>query len=303
MFIRYPHAKRSVPLRVFVPNMITTAALCCGLASIHYSLRFDWDHAMFAIALAAIFDALDGRAARLLKASSPFGEMLDSLADFLSFGVAPAMLLHQWMLKSQDIFGMLAVVIFVLCSAMRLARFTAVAKAGRAISEDQRDQLLKAKFFVGLATPAAAAIVLIPPMLVHSKFVGPFVWPILGLTGTSVNPPRLDGPVVGPLNWMVGPAVCIYTVFVGLWMISRVPMFSFKKLRLSRHVVVPMLVSVGLLSVLAVRDIWLMVALLAITYACTVPMSILSRRNILARPAADFNTALPRVETQPAGPR
>ena len=132
MFINYPHTKSTVPLRIVVPNLFTTVAMCCGLASIHYTLKQDWDRAMFAVILSAVFDSLDGRAARLLKVTSPFGEVLDSLADFLSFGIAPAMLLHQWMLRDQE-FGLLAVTIFVLCSAMRLARFTAAARPSPAL--------------------------------------------------------------------------------------------------------------------------------------------------------------------------
>ncbi len=121
--------RRTVSAAYFIPNLITTLGLCCGLASLHFSLKGDWQRAMALIVLAGVLDLLDGRAARMLRVTSRFGAQLDSLADFLSFGVAPAMLLHQWMLGSEGVFGLAAVVTFVLCSALRLARYTAAADA------------------------------------------------------------------------------------------------------------------------------------------------------------------------------
>src|SRR5579862_5577676 len=117
VFIGYPHRRRAVPFRLLLPSLITTIALCSGLASIHFSLKASalrgfggpevvnpevdrrWEKALACIFLAAFFDMLDGRAARLLRAQSPFGAVLDSLSDFLCFGVAPALLLHQWTLS------------------------------------------------------------------------------------------------------------------------------------------------------------------------------------------------------------
>src|SRR3954453_6143427 len=134
MFIAPRSRKRAIPLRMIIPNLLTTVALCSGLASIHYSLKHDWDRALMAVGVAVIFDMLDGRAARLLRAASPFGAIMDSLSDFLSFGVAPGILLHQWMLSrypligENDVFVLAALMTFVLCSALRLARFTANVK-------------------------------------------------------------------------------------------------------------------------------------------------------------------------------
>jgi CDP-diacylglycerol--serine O-phosphatidyltransferase len=324
LFINYPHRRRTVPLRVLVPNLITTASLCSGLASIQYSLHEEWDRAMFAIVLAAVLDGLDGRAARLLKVSSPFGEVLDSLADFLSFGVAPAALIHLWMFTKVEpkaavgaassvlegsprfepyIPGMLAVVLFVLCSAFRLARFTAAAQVkpaprtaaverapdgelaheGRsgasrpALTPDQqREVAVKARFFVGLATPAAAAAALIPPMLSFSKFTKPVLAPMLGFDDGVARPIGAIQP-----SRMAALVVAGYMIVIALWMVSRVPMFSFKKVRVSRRAVVPILVCVGLLAVLAVADLWLLLPVLTAVYLLTGPLSVLSHRRLM----------------------
>lgn len=292
MFINYPHNKSSVPLRIIVPNLFTTVAMCCGLASIHYSLKQDFDRAVFAVILSAVFDALDGRAARLLKVTSPFGEVLDSLADFLSFGVAPAMILHQWMLREQDVFGLMAVTAFVLCSAMRLARFTAAAARpapGSAGGVDEpRHVLIRAKFFQGLATPAAAAAVLVPVMLGYSRFAGPHVRPVLGmpLATTEETAARLDS-AAAPLSEWVTVGVIGYTLLIAVWMVSRVPMFAFKKMRVSRRAVVPILVLGGVVVMLAVRDFWLLMSGAAVAYLATAPVSWASHRSILRKPVGE----------------
>lgn len=283
MFLQYPHKKSEIPIRHFVPNLITTISLCCGLASMHYTLSLDYDRAIFAVMLAAVFDALDGRAARLLKAVSPFGAVLDSLADFLSFGIAPAMLLYQWMLRAEETLGLAAVMTFVLCSALRLARFTAAAKPavrppGVSISvQEQRELLIGAKFFKGMPTPAAAATVLIPPMLVHSRLLSPW----LQRQGLTIAPAGTTQPTFAETyHW----AVIALTFAVALLMISRVPMYSFKKLRVSRRAVVPMLALVGLVAVLIVKDIWLGVPALATLYVLTIPLSLLTHRRVLSTP-------------------
>ncbi len=297
MFIHYPSNKGTVPLRIIVPNLFTTVAMCCGLASIYYSLKLDWDRAMLAVLLSAVFDAMDGRAARLLKVTSPFGEVLDSLSDFLSFGVAPAMLLHQWMLKEQGIWGMLAVTAFVLCSAMRLARFTAAARPAPPLppGEEYRQTLLKSKFFTGLATPAAAGAVMVPVMLAYSQTVGGRVRSWLGMEMGIGPTGRLIDASAEKAGPIAAAVVICYTILIALWMVSRIPMFSFKKMRISRRAVVPLLVSVGLMVALAVSDFWLLMAALASVYLATAAISLPSRRRIMRRPAAE----LAEVKTRP----
>lgn len=264
--------RREVPLRMIVPNLLTTIALCSGLASIHFSLRAEWDMALKAVLVAALFDLLDGRAARLLKATSPFGTMLDSLSDFLSFGVAPAVLLHEWTLRDPEIRGrdadalaLAAMMTFVLCSGLRLARFTAATRQVRTAAPsppppDARPNPLAQKFFIGLPTPAAAAAVLIPPMLQVS-------------TTVHVRMP----------DW----AVILLTFVISGMMIGRQPMFSLKKIRIPRPMVAPLLVLVGLLVVMVAKFPWLTFAMIAGGYLLSTPISFIAYRRAARRLAAE----------------
>jgi CDP-diacylglycerol---serine O-phosphatidyltransferase len=260
--------KNGIPLRYLVPNLITTISLCCGLAAIHFAIlaafpkvlpvddiaatagkmpRFNnWDRALAGITLAMIFDALDGRAARLLRVSSQFGAVLDSLSDFVCFGVAPALILFLWGLREEEAVGFAAVVCFTLCSAFRLARFTASIPPKGA--EGSKVAAIMKNYFTGCPTPAAAAAVLIPIMIVESKY----------------------------LDWrMPAWAVIAHTVFIAWLMISRRPMFSFKRLRVPRVAVVPMLLVVGLVLALGVKDPWLAATVVAGGYIASLPLAML----------------------------
>lgn len=276
MFLGYPSKlrEREVPIRHIVPNLITTLSLCAGLSAIHYALKPDWDRAIMAVIVAAVLDGLDGRAARLLRATSKFGTVLDSLADFLAFGVAPAIILHQWLLGDAtrmgqwDIVGLAAVMTFALCSALRLARFTAAAKPHKPGTGASR-------FFVGLPTPAAAAIVLIPPMLRESKLL------------------QMDLPIY---------IVVAHTFFIAILQISRQPLFSFKRLRINRRLIVPLMALLGLIVVAAIKDFWSTLAGLAFMYLLTLPASISAYRRARASglEAAPPPAIIPD-EVQPAG--
>ena len=261
MFFKYPSNKKDIPLRRLVPNFITTTALCCGLAAIHAALRLEFKDALLFIAASMVFDALDGRAARFLRATSSFGNVLDSLSDFLSFGIAPAIILYQWMLKDEEWAGLLACMMFALCSALRLARFTANT-TGPTISTPQTPAriALNTNFFVGIPTPAAASAALIPVLLATSRF------------GTTTD--------VVTNKWVV----IAFTIFIALFMVSRQPMFSFKKLKLSRASVVPLMVAVGLVIVGIRYDILLTLAILSGLYLLTFPLA-LFRHHALSRQA------------------
>ena len=113
----------SLPFRKIAPNIVTTLALCAGVTSMRYAIMGLWGKAIVCIFLAALFDMLDGRVARMLKGSTKFGAELDSLSDFVSFGVAPAILMYQWTLSSFPKFGWFFCLLFAICMAMRLARF------------------------------------------------------------------------------------------------------------------------------------------------------------------------------------
>jgi len=252
---RAPRSPRTIPLRRLAPNILTTVSLCSGLAAIHFSLVPNWDKALAAIAVAAVFDLLDGAVARVLRATSRFGAVLDSLSDFLSFGVAPAMILHQWMLREAGLPGLAATMLYVLCAAMRLARFTSARRMPKGSP--------LARFFVGLPTPAAAGAVLVPTLVASSRAF------------SGVRPPEfLEGT---HLTEMI---VVAYTILVGWLMVSRVPAFSLKRIRVRRGLVPLLLIGVALLVVAAAKDTWLTAAVLAVAYLCTFPFSFASYRRI-----------------------
>ncbi|MDX2132041.1 MAG: phosphatidylcholine/phosphatidylserine synthase [Planctomycetota bacterium] len=269
MFIRLGPRKHEFPVAALIPNLLTTVALCCGLAALHFATRHEWDRALGAVVLAGVFDALDGRAARLLRVSSGFGAVLDSLSDFLAFGIAPAMILHEWLRVQEKLegklgaFALAAFVTYALCAALRLARFTADAPASKAPRADRAPERTPgapagertierpATYFTGMPSPAAAGAVLIPPMLARS----------------------------GILDW-TAPAwvVMVYTLVIAVLMVTRVPMFSLKALRITRRAVVPLLVCVGLLAVGAAVDLWLTLSVLAALYVLSIPLTLVAAR-------------------------
>lgn len=250
MFLRItPRDNQRPSLAALLPNLLTTLAVCSGLASLHFSLKGELERAVAAIVVAAIFDALDGRAARLLRVSSKFGAVLDSLSDFLAFGVAPAVVLYQWKLKGAEVPGSAAAMTYALCAALRLARFTAADMPGAREPAAKADR--PSHFFTGMPSPAGAGVALLLPMLAFSDTLG------------------FDSP-----TWLV----IAMTFVVGVAMISRVPMFSLKGLHVKRHYVAPFLVLVGLIVVAAVRDVWLTLAAMSTIYLLLIPVAWISVR-------------------------
>lgn len=259
-------SRATVPLRRLVPNMITTAALCSGVAALHFASRVQPDlaHAVAYIGVAAFLDGLDGRAARLLKATSRFGETFDSLSDFVCFGVAPAFLLYRFCQRDLTLLGLnlegvvfMACVLFALCSAMRLARFTAQQRRKKPGTKPSR-------FFTGMPTPAAAAAGLAPIMLALSE---------VGLQLPTIV-------VVG------------HTLLIAAMMVSRLPMFAFKRLRVSRTWAMPLMLAIGLVVVMAARDAWLTGAALALVYMLTLPWSLAAYRREREGELPDAGTGL-----------
>jgi len=145
---------RRVPVRALIPNLVTLLALCAGLTAIRMAIDARYELAIGAILLAAVLDALDGRLARMLKSTSRFGAELDSLADFVNFGVAPAVILYVWAFGSAPSLGWLAALLFALCTALRLARFNT--------ELDDAQPSWRANYFIGVPAPAGAIVVLLP---------------------------------------------------------------------------------------------------------------------------------------------
>ncbi|MDX2307549.1 MAG: CDP-diacylglycerol--serine O-phosphatidyltransferase [Hyphomicrobium sp.] len=248
-----------IPARMLVPNFFTLLGLCAGLTSIRMSIEGRWDLALAAIVFAALLDGIDGRIARLLKASSRFGAELDSLADFVNFGVAPAFLLFTWGFGEVKNSGWIAVMIFALASALRLARFN--------VSADDVKPRWQTGYFVGVPTPAAAIIVLLPFYL-HQ----------LGLGLAEMKPAMM--------------ASVAYTVVVAVLMVSTVPTFSGKLIgeRIAREWVMPaFMLAIGYVACLVTYP-YEALTLTALIYLLLLPLSWRRHRaasEVAAREASD----------------
>ncbi|MGH1418549.1 MAG: CDP-alcohol phosphatidyltransferase family protein [Hyphomicrobiaceae bacterium] len=234
--------RRRVPVRMMVPNFFTLLGLCAGLTSIRMSIEGRWELALLAIVFAAFLDGIDGRVARLLKASSRFGAELDSLADFVNFGVAPAFFIFIWGLGDLKSLGWICVMIFALASALRLARFNA------ALDEEQ--PRWKSNYFQGMPTPAAAIVVLLPFFLSHLG------WDVR-------NDPALLRVAL------------FYTLIIAIMMVSAVPTFSGKLLgeRIRNEWVLPIfIVGVTVVAMLLTYPFPTLTGL-TILYLLTIPFA------------------------------
>jgi CDP-diacylglycerol--serine O-phosphatidyltransferase len=231
---------RDQSLNRLIPNMLTIGALCAGLTAVLFGLQDNWEKAVVAIVVAGILDTLDGRIARLLNGSSKFGAELDSLSDFVSFGVAPALLLYQWSLRDLRGLGWVLALVFAVCCALRLARFNT--------RIDNADlPAWTGKFFTGVPAPAGAGLA-IAPMIATFQF----------------GPGYVDqAPVVGAV-----------VLAVSLLMVSQIPTFSFKRIRVPHHHVVPALLVVGLLAACLVSIPWITLLLVGAAYIGSIPLSI-----------------------------
>lgn len=243
---------REVPVRILIPSMFTLLALCAGLTAIRMAIEHRYDIAIGAIVLAAVLDAIDGRIARLLKAASRFGAELDSLADFVNFGVAPAIIIFIWALGGLRSIGWLVVLAFALCMALRLARFN--------VSLDAPDQpAWKSEYFVGVPAPAGALLVLLP----------------LYLEGIGIPP--------GIAN--ASPFVLGYTLAISFLTVSFVPTFSGKLIgqRVAREYVLPVFILAVLFVAVLLTYPYMTLTLGSLAYLAVIPFSFVSYRKRAAQ--------------------
>ena len=230
---------KRVSLRGIAPNVVTILALSAGMTSLKFALAERWELAVFAIILAGVFDGIDGSIARLLKSASRFGAELDSLSDVVSFGVAPAAILYLWALRELGGLGWVVALAYVICCALRLARFNSKLDA-----EDEPRK--KAGFLTGIPAPMAAGLALVPIMLQFQT----------------------------ESEFFQNPAfVGITTALVSLGMVSRIATFSFKQLIIPRDQMVPLLLLVGLLTAAITVYQWTIVAMLGVAYVASIPLS------------------------------
>ncbi len=231
-----------------IPNIMTLLGLCAGLTSMRYGLEGRFGAAAVAVVVAGCIDGLDGRLARLLKATSRFGAEFDSLADFCCFGVAPAFILYLWSLQAWGGFGFAPCLMFAVCMALRLARFNATLDAAPSIRH-----AYAYNFFTGVPAPAGAGLALFPLFL--------------GLEG------RLLG--VGWMQTLAHHPLFCAGVLVGtaLLLVSTLPVWSFKNFKVPGAYVLPLLLGVGTFAAVLVADPWAAFAAAGVLYVGMLPYS------------------------------
>jgi len=264
----YPQLRRRrfrpIPVRMLVPNVITLLAICAGLTAIRLSTEGRMELAVAAIVFAAVLDGVDGRVARLIKGQSRFGAELDSLADFVNFGVAPGLILYFWQLHDLSNVGWIAAMIFAISGGLRLARFNAAMDAPTKFP-------FAANFFTGVPAPAGAITVMLP---VYLSFLG-----------VPMPPATLTA---------------LYTVAIAFLMVSRLPVFSGKAMRwrVSPEVVLPAFVGAVVFVALLIGYPWQMLSVGSVVYLLSLPIGWKSYRD----QERDFDrrseaTAEPTAET------
>jgi len=239
-------------LRAVLPNAITAAALCSGLTGIRFAITGDFRMAVFAIILAGMLDGIDGRIARLLKAQSRFGAELDSLADSLSFGMAPALVLFMWSLQDLPRFGWFAALAFAICCALRLARFNA--------QIDVEHQPHKSVgFLTGVPAPVGAGLAFLPMYLFMATGADVFRSPAL---------------------------VAIWLVLIAGLMISNLATLSWTLIRPRRNIRLPAIALAGLLFAALLTETWWTLAAVSIAYLALMPYSIMRYAKLRRQPPA-----------------
>lgn len=230
-------SRKEVTLAQLLPNMLTVGAICAGVTAIRMGVQGDYVRAVQLLLIAGVLDGLDGRLARLLRSSSAMGAELDSLADFLNFGVAAPLVIYYWGLQDMRHAGWIAVLFFAVCAVMRLARFNVSAK------EDDSAKGGTGAYFTGLPAPAGALLAMLP------MFVA-FALPDI---------PNLPA-------WFVG----MYMAGVGLLLISPVPVWSFKQTRISRENVKFFLLGFACAAAALVLFTWAALIVMCLAYVAVI---------------------------------
>src|ERR1041385_5163597 len=265
----YPERRRRfrpIPVRVLVPNFIPLLAICAGLTAIRLSTEGRMELAVAAIVFAAVLDGLDGRVARMIKGQSKFGAELDSLADFVNFGVAPGLILYFWQLHELHNVGWIAAMIFAISGGLRLARFNATI-------DDPNKPAFAANYFTGVPAPAGAITVLLP---IYLAFLG-----------------------------MPAPPAALttaYTLLIAVLMVSRLPVFSGKtvRMRVPPELVLPVFVAVVFFIALLIGYPWHILSAGSVVYLLSLPVGWKSYRDQQRRTAAQATPATDAPAADPA---
>jgi len=231
--------------RMLLPNALTLINVCIGLSSIKFALDAKFELSIIAIIFAAIFDTLDGRVARLLKGTSLVGKELDSLADLISFGVAPAFIMYFWSLNNLGKFGWLLTMIYVVCVALRLARFNVSSNS---------EPSWKDNYFEGVPSPAGGILVLLPLILSLSE----------------INLVKVSYEIVVP----------IFFIMTSFLLISKVPTFAFKKIAIPRRMTIFALFGVVLFFGLLIVYTFKVLVICGLIYICVIPIGYFNYQKI-----------------------
>lgn len=262
-----PQAPGGITLRAMVPNAITAVALCLGLTGVRFAIGGEWDKALGSIVLAGVLDGFDGRIARLLRAESRFGAELDSLADNIAFGTAPALVLFLWALNEAPRFGWIAALALAVCCALRLARFNSRIDA---IEQPHKS----AGFNTGVPAPAGAGLAFVPM----------YLWLVLPDEGAREF----------VRSW---PVVMAWTLFIAALLISSIPTYGWTSIRLRRsNRLFAIAFAALLVTALVIEPWWTLLAICAVYFIC-LPFASASyakirrRRASAAQPKPDATSA------------
>lgn len=231
-----------LPLRAIAPNAVTAMALCSGLTGIRFAMSAEWERAVMMVLIAGVLDGLDGRIARALRGESRFGAELDSLADAISFGVAPALILYLWALADLPRFGWIAALMLAVFCALRLARFNA-----RIDTDEQPHK--SAGFLTGVPAPAGAGLALLPMFI--------WFWSEEDLLRTP---------------W----AIAIWTGLIATLMVSSLATFSWSSLKLRRNIRFEAIAVFVVLAAALVSAPWQTLTVICATYLALLPLSLMS---------------------------
>jgi len=249
MFRKPRRQLKGLSFNTMIPNILTMLALCAGMTAMRFGLDEKWEQSILALTIAAILDSLDGRIARALRGTSKFGAELDSLSDFICFGVTPALLLYLWTMKNAGEWGWVLVLLFCVCCALRLARFNTD------IDKPEPPNWTK-NYFTGVPIPAGAGLVLLPIII-----------------SFQTNLEIIREPFF----------VAIFIFIVSGLLVSQLPTYSFKSLRIQHRFILLTMLVVGLVAALAVSAPWLTLTIVLSTYIVSFPFGFKSYKKQEAR--------------------
>lgn len=266
-----PHGKdeaagriSKIQLRYVLPNLITVLAICAGLSGIRLAFEGRFETAVLMVLLAAFLDGIDGRLARMMKGQSKFGAQMDSIADAVNFGAAPALVLYAYVLDQVRSIGWIAALVYAIACCLRLARFNVM-------NDNPEQSANSGDYFVGVPAPAGACLVMLPVYL--------------GFLGTETTAPIA----------MLG---ALYTVLIGLLMISQLPVYSGKRAtaRIPRDIVLPLILGITIYVAMLASFTWETLAVSAMAYLASLPFGVRAWRKARRGEALAASNEAPKAD-------